>query len=108
MPTVWHRNDAEWSHTTGAVWYQQVGSWFNGECVYVNFRTNQELASATLMTTVDGGSMEQREWTETPAVLTHSELHWKASATVPPRITAWFIKLESPAGITNSNLMDLG
>lgn len=105
---LWNRKKSEWNQATGDVWYRQFGIWSDGESLHVNFQTNQKLEGASLVTTLDGGMMEQRQWRESSALLSKNKDVWEVSAAVPARITAWFINLKSGQRIAISGLVDLG
>ena len=73
-----------------------------GSVVGVGFATARTLESAVLVSTADRGSTGSRTWTETPASLIREGATWRATATLPPGTTAWFVNVRA-AGLTVSS-----
>lgn len=55
-----------------------------------------------LVSTADRGFTGNRKWTEAPAKLIREGAVWRATATLPPGTTAWFMNVRA-GGLTVSS-----
>lgn len=86
----------------GGGWCRQSDSVLSGQTYRVSFVSRKPLVQAALISTVDRGGTGDRDWVESPAVLSRDNGVWSASATLPPDTTAWFINVASGELIVSS------
>jgi len=92
---------------TGKPWCQQTGLVAKGADRSVRFQSTKPFDRAVLVSTTDVGVTGSRSWHESPATLTQEENgDWVASATLPPKTTAWFFNLFSGDLVASSDYQD--
>lgn len=113
IPGMRHSHPAGWNPPDGYAFAESIvregRPWCvsqavtrEGSAVGVGFATARTLESAVLLSTADRGFTGSRTWTETPASLIRQDTTWRATATLPPGTTAWFMNVRA-AGLTVSS-----
>lgn len=113
IPGMRHGHPAGWNPPDGYAFAQSIVSegrpWCvphgvtrDGAAVGAGFASTRPLESAVLVSTADRGFTGNRTWTEKPATLARDGAAWRATATLPPGATAWFINVRA-SGLTVSS-----
>ena len=89
----------------GKPWCVPDSTKIEGGTLTVVFTSSKPLDSATLISTTGTGFTANREWIETPAVLTQENGKWIATAPVPPGTTACFINVSSGKLVATSDYL---
>lgn len=92
---------------SGKPWCQQTKSAVARGSCHVSFSSEKPFDKAVLVSTTDVGVTGQRKWVESAAELQRQGKQWGATATLPPRTTAWFVNLISGELVVSSAFQEI-
>lgn len=107
IPRMGHSHPAGWAPPdsyafadsvvrTGRPWCSQIDARAGDDAVYAIFESSKPIDTAVLIHTADLGFTGDRQWNETPAVVSTTKPGvWRADAELPSGSTAWFINFRS-------------